>query len=50
MDLGDLIFLITALRVLPYVKNSDSQNHKKKSRLEETSGDHIVQPSVESRL
>lgn len=29
MDLGDLIFLITALGELAYMKSSESQNDKK---------------------
>lgn len=32
------------------MKNSQSQNDKKGSRLKETSRDHLVQPFVESRL
>jgi len=29
MDLGDLIFLLIALGVFAYMKNSEPQNHKK---------------------
>lgn len=43
-------FLIIPLGKLSYMKNSQSQNDKKGSRMEETSRGHLVQPFVESRL